>query len=125
MLQKKEMLELQHKQKIELEEQNKTKKNWIQKIIEENRKTKEIELEDKRRREEAERIERQKIIKIKIIFTIILGILTIALFSLGSLLGYKSGDPDSGWYAISVLGIITGMAIIGIWIAGNEPKKEK
>ena len=117
---KKEIIELQHKQKIEIEEQNKTKKNWIQKIIEENRKTKEIELEDRRKREEAERIERQKVIKMKIIFTIILGILTIVLFTLGSFLGYASGDPNSGWYVLFVLGICTGMAIICIWISGNE-----
>ena len=122
---KKELLELQHKQKIEIEEQNKTKKNWIQKIIEENRKTKKLELEDRRIREEAERIEAKKIIKIKIIFTIILGILAIAFFTIGSLLGYASGDPNSGWHALSVLGIIIGLAISFIWLPGNESKKKK
>ena len=122
---KKELLELQHKQKIEIEEQNKTKKNWIQKIIEENRKTKKLELEDRRIREEAERIEAKKIIKIKIIFTIILGILAIVFFTIGSLLGYASRDPNSGWYALSVLGIITGLAISFIWLPGNESKKKK
>lgn len=122
---KKEMLELQHKQKIEIKEQNKTKKNWVQKIIEENRRTKELELEDRRRREEAERIERQRIIKMKIIFTIILGILTIVLFGTGFLLGSASGNPDSGWYAIAILGFFTGMAIICVWSSGNEPKKMK
>ena len=98
----------------------KDKFNAKHKIIEENRKTKEIELEDRRKREEAERIERQKVIKMKIIFTIILGILTIVLFTLGSFLGYASGDPNSGWYVLFVLGICTGMAIICIWISGNE-----
>ena len=122
---KKELLELQHKQKIEIEEQNKTKKNWIQKIIEENRKTKKLELEDRRIREEAERIEAKKIIKIKIIFTIILGILAIVFFTIGSLLGYASRDPNSGWYALSVLGIIIGLAISFIWLPGNESKKKK
>lgn len=122
---KKEILEIQHKQKIELEEQNKTKKNWVQKIIEENRKTKELELEERRRREEAERIERQKVFKIKIILSIILGILTIIFGIVGNLLGYQSGDPNSGWYAIAVLGIFTGMAIFYIWIFGDDPKKKK
>ena len=122
---RKEIMEMQPKQKIEVEEQNKTKKNWIQKIIEENRKTKELELEDRRRREEQERIERQKIIKVKIIFTIILGILTIIFFATGFLLGSASGNPNSGWYAVAVLGFFTGMAIICIWGSENEPKKKK
>ena len=122
---KKEILEIQHKQKIEIEEQNKTKKNWVQKIIEENRKTKELELEDRRRREEEERIERQKIMKMKIIFTIILGILTIILFTTGFLLGSASGNPDSGWYAIACLGFFTGLAIIFVWTSGNEPKNKR
>ncbi len=122
---KKEMLELQHKQKIEIEEQNKTKKNWLQKIIEENRKNKEIELEDRRIREEAERIEKQRIIKLKIIFTIILGILTIILFAIGFILGSASGNPDSGWYAIAILGFATGFGIVSIWEKESEPNKKR
>lgn len=122
---KKEILEIQHKQKIELEEQNKTKKNWLQKIIEENRKTKELELEDKRRREEEERKERQKVFKIKLIASIILGIITIILVTVGNLLGYASGDPNSGWHAIAVFGLFTGIAIVFIWILGDDPKKKK
>ena len=120
---KKEMLELQHNQKIELKEQSKNKKNWIQKIIEENRKTKELELEYKREREEAERIERKQVIRIKIISTIILGILSIVLFVIGNLLGDASRNPNSGWYAVAILGFFTGIAIIVIWGSGNEPKE--
>ncbi len=123
---KKEILEIQHKQKIEIEEQNKTKKNWLQKIIEENRKTKELELEERRRREEEERIERQKVFKIKLIVSIILGIITIILVTVGNLLGYASGDPNSGWHAVALLGFFTGMAILFIWImSDDDPKKKK
>lgn len=122
---KKEIMELQHKQKMEAEEQNKTKKNWVQKIIEENRKTKELELEDKRRREEEDRIEKKKNFKIKIISSIILGILTIILFITGVLLGSASGDPNSGWYGVAMLGFFTGLPIVFIWAGGNESKKKK
>ena len=123
---KKEIMELQHKQKIEVEEQNKTKKNWIEKIMEENRKTKELELEEQRRREETERIERQKAIKMKIIFSIILGILTIVFVVVGSLLGSASGDPNSGWHVVAILGIFTGFGIPIIWEVGNdEPNKKR
>lgn len=122
---KKELIEFQHKQKIEMEEQSKTKKNWIQKIIEEQRKTKELELEYRRRIEEEERKEQQKVLKIKIIFSVILGILTIIFVAVGFLLGNVSGDPDSGWYMIGILGICTGLGIGSIWISENKSKKKK
>ena len=45
---KKELMEIKHSQKIELENSNNTRKNWVQKIQEENRKTKELELAEQR-----------------------------------------------------------------------------
>ena len=122
---KKEIMEMQHNQKIEIEEQKKTKKNWLQKFQEERRKTKELELEEQRRREEEERLERKKVFKVKLIVSIILGIITIILFCVGSLLGSASGNPDSGWYAIATLGIFTGLAICFIWTSDDNSKKRK
>lgn len=122
---KKEILEIKHKQKLEIEETSREKRNWFDRIQENKRKQKELELEDRRRREAEERIERQKIFKIKLVVSVILGIITIILVTVGSLLGYASGDPNSGWHAIAILGLFTGMAIIYIWILGDDPKKKK
>lgn len=99
---KKELLKIKHNHKMELEENNKTKKNWIQKIIEENRKTKELELEYKRKREE----DQLKIMKIKIILSIILGIIGLPMTVVGFILGSSSGNPDSGWYVMAIIGIV-------------------
>lgn len=116
----KEMLEMKHNQKMEIEEKQKTKKNWIQKIQEENRKTKELELEYERKREE----ERMKILKLKIIISITVGVVGIAMMCVGWLLGSASGDPNSGWYAISCFGFFPLMGAAFCWL-GEEDKKNK
>lgn len=116
---KKEMLEIKHKQRIELEEKNQTKKNWIQKIQEENRRIKELELEDKRRMEEEER----KILKLKMIISIISGIIGIIMMVVGYLLGSTSGDSNSGWYMMSVVGFFPLIGAGFSWMDGPEKKK--
>lgn len=58
---KKEILEIKHKQKMEMEEKSQTKKNWIQKIEEERRRTKQLEFEEQKRIDE----ENKKTRKIK------------------------------------------------------------
>ena len=116
---KKEILEIKHKQKLEIEENNQKKKNWIQKIEEERRKTKELELEEKRRKEE----EKKKIIKIKMIFSIILGAIGLVMMVIGNILGSQSGDSNSGWYAMGVFGFFPLLAAVFIWIDFSNNKK--
>lgn len=118
---KKEMLEIKHKHKMDIEESNKTKKNWFQKIQEEKRKLKELEIEEAKREAEAKEKQRQ----IKILATIILGLLGGFMFIGGALLGSASGDPNSGWYSMGVLGLFPLLAIVFVWIAGTDDKKKK
>ena len=118
---KKEMLELKHKQKLEKEEQSQKKKSIFERIEEEKRKTRQLELEEQRRQEE----ERKKGIKVKIIFSIILGIVGGTMSVVGGILGSASGDPNSGWYMMSVFGMFPLMSIAFIWIASADNNKKK
>lgn len=116
---RKEMIQIKHKQKMEIEEKNQTKKNWIQKIQEENRKTKELELKEKRRKEE----EQKKILKIKIIISIILGIIGLIMMCVGFLFGSSSGNSDSGWYGVAMVGFFPLLSIVFIWTTDSDKKK--
>lgn len=118
---KKEMLEIKHKQKMEIEEKTQTKKNWFQKIEEERRKTRELELAEERRREE----EKKKVVKIKIIATIILGIIGVTMMILGITLGNASGDSDSALYGLTMIGLFALISIEFIWIDFSDNKKKK
>lgn len=121
---KKEMLELKHKQKMEIEEQNEKKKNWFQRIEEERRKTKQLEIEEQKRREE----ERKKNIKIRIIITILLVILGVAMMITGIILVEDSGDSDSMWNMLIFMGVLPLLGIAVIWgtmVEDNKKKKRK
>lgn len=118
---KKEMLELKHKQKMELEENSKTKKNFFERIAEEKRKIRELELEEERRRE----IERKKAIKVKAIISVILAIVGIIMMIVGIALTTSSGDPDSMWGMLTVVGMFPCMAIAFLWIDNSNTKKKK
>lgn len=122
---KKEMLEIKHKHKMDLEENNKNKKNWIQKMAEEKRKLKEMELAEQKRIEEEQRKKDAIKLTIKIISTIVLAIIGALLFISGSILGSESGNPESGWYAMTVLGLFPLMGIGAIWIAGTDDNKKR
>lgn len=116
---KKEMLEIKHKQKMEIKEKNQSKKNWFQKIVEEQRKKRELEIEEEKRKEE----EKKKIIKIKIVSSSILGIVGGIMMCLGSILGSSSGNPDSGWYVMSMVGLFSLISIVFIWTSDLSKKK--
>lgn len=129
---KKEIMELKHKQKMETEKASQGKINFIQKIQEEKRKRLEIELEEKRKQLEIELEEKhrqeeknKKIIKQKIIFSIILGIIGSAMIIIGCILGSNSGDPDSGLYAIAGVGIFILIAVEFIWTNNSENNESK
>lgn len=116
---KKEILEIKHKQKMEMEEKSQTKKNWIQKIEEERRRTKQLEFEEQKRIDE----ENKKNKKNKIILSIILGILGATLMIVGGVLGSLSGDPDSGWYMMTLVGLFVIISIVFIWANVGDNKK--
>lgn len=118
---KKEMLEMKHKQKMEIEEKNQSKKNWFQKIEEERRKTREIELEEERRKEQ----ERKKSIKIRAIVSVLLGVIGLIMMITGIILTTESGNPDSEWGMLSVLGMFPLMSIAFLWIDMADNKKKK
>lgn len=117
---KKEILELKHKHKLEENDKNNAKKGFIEKIYEEKRKIKELELEERRRIEE----EKKKNKKTKIIISVILGVVGCLIFIVGNILGSQSGDPDSGWYAMGIAGMFIAMSIAFIWIDFNNKKKK-
>lgn len=118
---KKEMLEMKHKQKMEIEEKTQTKKNWFQKIEEERRKTRELELAEERRREE----ERKKSIKVRAIISVVLAIVGLIMMVTGIILTSASGNPDSEWGMLSVLGMFPWMVIAFLWIDFSDDKKKK
>lgn len=88
---KKEILEIKHKQKMDIEESNKNKKNWFQKIVEEKIKEKELELEEQRRQEKKKNIQ-----------MVISAIVSIGFFIAGSIV-----DP-----AYNLIGLILIIAIV-------------
>ena len=118
---KKEMLEMKHKQKMEIEEKNQLKKNWFQRIEEERRKTRELELEEERRKEE----ERKKSIKVKAIISAILGIVGVTMMIIGIALTSASGNPDSEWNILTMIGMFPCMSIAFLWIDYSDNKKKK
>ena len=79
---------------------------------------KEAELESALRMKEIEITEKNKAIKIKA--SIILGIIGSLLLILGFIGGEATGNPDSGIYMISFVGLFAFMAIAWIWIAGDN-----
>ncbi len=118
---RKEMMEIRHKHKMEIDEKNQKKRNWIQKIQDEKLKAKELELEEKRRQEKI------KIIKLvlKIVGTCILGIVAAIMLIMGIVLGVESGDSDSGWYALSAVGMIPLFGIAAIWSIHSSDNSKK
>lgn len=119
---KKELIALKHKNKLEQEEQKQKKPNIIEKYIEEKSKIKELELEQKRI--EQEKLEQEK--RTRTILGIVLLVIGIASMVLGTFAGYSSGDGDSPWYLVMMIGLcITGCSILIIIDAHNDNNKDK
>ena len=110
-----ELTKINNNQQIEMEKIKSKRKNYIQKIIEEKRHTKELELEYQKQKEEEERKDRQKSNVVKTILSIILGIIGFPLMIIGFIAGSTSGNPDSGLYAISLVGMFIVMIIPIMW----------
>ena len=118
---KKEILQIKHKQMLE---NNKEKRSWFERVQENKRKQKEIELAEERRREEEERKQAKKILKIKIIASIILGLIGLPLIILGIILVDNSGDPNSPLNGLWAIGFIICLAIGLIWVVNNDNDKK-
>ena len=122
---KKEMLEIKHKQRLEIEEMNDKKKNWFQKTSEEKRKNKELEiqmeLEERRRQEEENRRlqeENEKLIKKKKRITILLAVIG----SLFIIVGYPMGFAGEGFLVVGFLALVS---IPFLWRKEKEVKLNK
>lgn len=110
---KKEILEIKHKQKLEIEETNREKRNWYDRIQENKRKQKELEIEEQRRIEK----EKNKKIRNKSIISTIIG--TIALILI--IVGFSSEDNAS----MALGGIALLWILIFMWADNNDKKKKK
>lgn len=110
---KKEILEIKHKQKLEIEENNKEKRNWFERIQESKRKQKELEIEEQRRKEKEEKIR----IRNKSIISAIIGIIALILI----IVGFSSEDNIG--MALGGIGLV--WVIMFMWLANNDEKKKE
>lgn len=74
---------------------------------------------------EREMLSKQKIKKLKIIISIILASIGILLMIIGFLAGSASGDPDSGFYALALIGFFPLMAPGFILSISSDDEKQK
>jgi len=118
---RKEMLEIKHKQKLEIEENNQKKKSWFEKREKKKRKTRQLEIEEEIRKEK----ERKKSIKVKAIISVILGIFGGVMMIIGTILTSASGNPDSEWAMLTLIGLFACMSIAFLWIDNTNNKKKK
>ena len=56
----------------------------------------------------------------KIVFSVILGLLGMAMLCFGYLAGSASDDPDSGYYFISMIGIFPIFGIMHMWMSNSN-----
>ena len=109
---KKEILEIKHKQKLEMKETGKEKRNWFERMQENKRKQREFEIEEQRRKEREEKIR----IRNKSIISAIIGIIALILIIVGF-----SSEENVG-LALGGIGLV--WVLMFIWI-DNSDKKTK
>ena len=98
---------------MEIDENSKSKKSIYEKIVEEKRKTKELELEEQRRIRELELEEKkrqEKIEKQNLIFTAVIS-LVIGLIGIGFFIAGSVTDPG-----LNVIGLFLFIVIAYIWL---------
>ena len=120
----KDKFNIKHNANKQMLENNKEKRSWFERVQENKRKQKEIELAEERRREEEERIQAKKILKIKIVASIILGLIGLPLMILGIILVDKSGNPNSPLNGLWAIGFIICLAIGLIWVVNTDDDKK-
>ena len=114
---KKELLKMKHEQQIELKDSNKTKKNLIQKIQEEKRKTKELELSEQLRLKELELETKRKQENKDLIFRIVVSSV-LTLISICFFVGGAINDPG-----LNVIGLCIFIVVVYIWLTYFKRKK--
>lgn len=81
-------------------------------------KLKELEIKEK------EKEYKRKMVKVKIIISLFLAAMGIVMMILGDSMGAESGDSDSSWYMISMIGFFPLMGAAYIWLFSIGDKKE-
>lgn len=110
---KKEILEIKHKQKLEMKETGKEKRNWFERMQENKRKQREFEIEEQRRKEREEKIR----IRNKSIISAIIGIIALILIIVGF-----SSEENVG-LALGGIGLV--WVLMFIWIDNSDNKKKE
>ena len=88
------------------------------KIMVHNDKMKQMELAEKKR------LASEKMTKTKIKISLILAVVGILMMSLGYLAGSATGDSDSGFYMISMIGFFPLMGAAYIWLFSKDKEDE-
>ena len=73
---------------------------------------------------ERERKNREKMTRFKIVISLILGIVGIIMMVIGFMAGSASGDSDSGFYMISMVGFFPLMGSAYIWLFSKNKSNE-
>lgn len=110
---KKEILEIKHKQKLEMKETGKEKRNWFERMQENKRKQREFEIEEQRRKEREEKIR----IRNKSIISAIIGTIALILIIVGF-----SSEENVG-LALGGIGLV--WVLMFIWIDNSDNKKKE
>lgn len=81
-------------------------------------KLKELEIKEK------EKEYKRKMVKVKIIISLFLAAIGVVMMILGNTMGTESGDSNSGWYMVSMIGLFPFMGAAYIWLFSIGDKKE-
>ena len=81
-------------------------------------KLKELEIKEK------EKEYKRKMVKVKIIISLVLATIGIVMMTLGNSMGAKSGDSNSSWHMVSLIGFFPLMGAAYIWLFSIGDKKE-
>lgn len=73
---------------------------------------------------EKQQLANQKILKLKIIISLTLATIGILMIAFGYIAGSSTGDPDSGYYMISLVGLFPLMGTVFVWSPVDFKKKE-
>lgn len=74
---------------------------------------------------EKQQIANQKILKLKIIISLILATIGILMLVFGYIAGSSTGDPDSAYYMIAFIGFFPLMGVAYIWLMSAVDFKKK
>jgi len=73
---------------------------------------------------EKNRVDREKTKKLKVIISLSMAVLGMLLMVLGFILGHNSGDPDSGLYALAMVGMFSLLGGAYIWLFSKKKDED-